>query len=179
MDEPLQDPGPGEEPRKRRRIVRKPRPVVSCLSCRAKKLRCNRELPCQKCEESGRASSCSYTDAATSARRNAQGRHESFAAPHHTSAHLPVTGTSSQAQAPTPNSDVSSHHVVFNRMQSSESGAVPQESLYAARTRDAVPSLLNHATSMRVKGSRTRYLQNDYRRALVEKVRLLGRHRYI
>jgi Fungal Zn(2)-Cys(6) binuclear cluster domain len=46
----------GSESRKR------PRPVVSCLRCRDKKLKCDRLLPCESCTKAGCTSQCKYTD---------------------------------------------------------------------------------------------------------------------
>lgn len=39
---------------------KRPRPVVSCLSCRRMKLKCNRQLPCDRCTRVGRAAICAY-----------------------------------------------------------------------------------------------------------------------
>jgi hypothetical protein len=47
---------PSESSRKR------PRPVVSCLRCREKKLKCDRTLPCHNCTKSSRSSACTYSD---------------------------------------------------------------------------------------------------------------------
>jgi hypothetical protein len=47
---------PPESSRKR------PRPVVSCLRCREKKLKCDRVLPCHNCRKSSRSSACTYSD---------------------------------------------------------------------------------------------------------------------
>lgn len=47
-------PGAG---RKRKRH----RPAVSCVPCRQRKIRCDRELPCEPCQKQDLASSCSYT----------------------------------------------------------------------------------------------------------------------
>ncbi|PQE05261.1 Zn2Cys6 transcription factor protein [Rutstroemia sp. NJR-2017a BVV2] len=47
---------PSESSRKR------PRPVVSCLRCREKKLKCDRMLPCHNCTKSSRSSACTYSD---------------------------------------------------------------------------------------------------------------------
>lgn len=43
-----------KSPRKR------PRPVVSCLRCRDKKLKCDRTAPCQNCVKASRANTCVY-----------------------------------------------------------------------------------------------------------------------
>lgn len=43
-------------PRKRPR----PRPVVSCLRCREKKLKCDRTCPCQNCIKAGCRTECTY-----------------------------------------------------------------------------------------------------------------------
>lgn len=43
--------------RKRKRY----RAAVSCVPCRQRKVRCDRELPCDQCQKQDVASSCSYT----------------------------------------------------------------------------------------------------------------------
>lgn len=39
---------------------KRPRPVVSCLRCREKKLKCDRATPCQNCSKAGCRAECSY-----------------------------------------------------------------------------------------------------------------------
>lgn len=39
---------------------KRPRPVMSCLECRKKKLKCDRLLPCHQCKKSGKATRCAY-----------------------------------------------------------------------------------------------------------------------
>lgn len=39
---------------------KRPRPVLSCLECRRKKLKCDRLLPCQQCLKLGQPSTCAY-----------------------------------------------------------------------------------------------------------------------
>jgi hypothetical protein len=41
---------------------KRPRPVVSCLVCRQKKLKCSRTHPCQHCVRIGRPSRCQYQE---------------------------------------------------------------------------------------------------------------------
>ncbi|KAJ9629210.1 hypothetical protein H2204_008850 [Knufia peltigerae] len=41
---------------------KRPRPVISCLICRRKKLKCNRLHPCQQCIKVGRPTACIYQD---------------------------------------------------------------------------------------------------------------------
>ncbi|OAP63524.1 hypothetical protein AYL99_02751 [Fonsecaea erecta] len=40
--------------------AKRPRPVISCLECRRKKLRCSRSHPCQQCVKIGRPGRCQY-----------------------------------------------------------------------------------------------------------------------
>lgn len=47
---------PAMEPQSRKR----PRPVVSCLRCREKKLKCDRVAPCQNCVKGGSEAECTY-----------------------------------------------------------------------------------------------------------------------
>ena len=42
--------------------AKRPRPVLSCLECRRKKLKCDRLLPCQQCQKSGKATLCAYSN---------------------------------------------------------------------------------------------------------------------
>jgi hypothetical protein len=39
---------------------KRPRPVVSCLRCREKKLKCDRAAPCQNCCKAGCRAECTY-----------------------------------------------------------------------------------------------------------------------
>ncbi|KAF3394211.1 hypothetical protein F1880_005082 [Penicillium rolfsii] len=39
---------------------KRPRPVISCLRCRAKKLKCDRAAPCQNCTKAGCRVECAY-----------------------------------------------------------------------------------------------------------------------
>lgn len=41
---------------------KRPRPVLSCLECRRKKLKCDRLLPCQQCLKGGRSHLCHYAE---------------------------------------------------------------------------------------------------------------------
>ena len=43
-----------------RPLNKRPRPVVSCLECRNRKLKCNRCLPCDRCVRDGRKEMCTY-----------------------------------------------------------------------------------------------------------------------
>ncbi|ETI25837.1 hypothetical protein G647_02614 [Cladophialophora carrionii CBS 160.54] len=40
--------------------TKRPRPVISCLECRRKKLKCSRTHPCQQCVKIGKPSRCEY-----------------------------------------------------------------------------------------------------------------------
>lgn len=40
--------------------AKRPRPVISCLECRRKKLKCDRTHPCQQCIKIGRPGRCEY-----------------------------------------------------------------------------------------------------------------------
>ncbi|KAF2102294.1 hypothetical protein NA57DRAFT_73723 [Rhizodiscina lignyota] len=46
--------------------LKRPRPVKSCLSCRSKKLKCDREQPCAQCIRMNRAEQCDYDEHAGS-----------------------------------------------------------------------------------------------------------------
>ena len=39
---------------------KRPRPIVSCIRCREKKLKCDRVMPCQNCVKSGCREDCTY-----------------------------------------------------------------------------------------------------------------------
>ncbi|KAL4930299.1 Zn(II)2Cys6 transcription factor [Aspergillus undulatus] len=54
MPQDLGQPSSARQPRKR------PRPVISCLRCREKKVKCDRVVPCQNCARAGDAERCEY-----------------------------------------------------------------------------------------------------------------------
>jgi hypothetical protein len=39
---------------------KRPRPVLSCMECRRKKLKCDRLLPCNQCSKNGQSRHCCY-----------------------------------------------------------------------------------------------------------------------
>lgn len=39
---------------------RRPRPMLSCIECRKKKLKCDRRLPCSQCARAGKIAQCFY-----------------------------------------------------------------------------------------------------------------------
>jgi hypothetical protein len=43
--------------------AKRPRPVLSCIPCRARKLKCNRASPCEQCVKAGRVEECTFTSA--------------------------------------------------------------------------------------------------------------------
>jgi len=49
---------PFSRPRPRHR----PRPVLSCLRCRSRKIKCDRLVPCNQCTSTGHDRECSYND---------------------------------------------------------------------------------------------------------------------
>ncbi len=42
------------------RTLRRPQPIISCLTCKRMKLKCDRHLPCERCVKNGRASTCAF-----------------------------------------------------------------------------------------------------------------------
>lgn len=40
---------------------KRPRPVLSCVECRRKKLKCDRLLPCEQCRKAYQSAQCTYT----------------------------------------------------------------------------------------------------------------------
>ncbi|KAE8366615.1 hypothetical protein BDV27DRAFT_125068 [Aspergillus caelatus] len=56
---PVEGPN-GTQPRKR------PRPVISCLRCREKKLKCDRVTPCENCAKAGCPAGCVYNQGSNS-----------------------------------------------------------------------------------------------------------------
>ncbi len=46
---------------------KRPRPILSCLQCKRKKLKCDRQNPCIQCLKNGRSTQCSYSDFSSSA----------------------------------------------------------------------------------------------------------------
>lgn len=161
----------GEEPNaiKRRRIVNRPRPIVSCLSCRSRKLKCDREQPCQQCMRAGRASTCSYASGSgsgtppDSSRLSADAR----SSPRNESSHLDKPSSSStKAQwRPSPISNLldNSDRADDNSTQSRERPTrLPPP---VACSRFAPP-----AERLKINGNQTRYTQADLKRALLQMV---------
>ncbi|RYO76635.1 hypothetical protein DL766_003741 [Monosporascus sp. MC13-8B] len=54
---------PDEGPQ--RKIQKRNRPPVSCLLCRTRKVKCDRQQPCERCVKSGEANFCEYAPRAT------------------------------------------------------------------------------------------------------------------
>ncbi|RAH53834.1 hypothetical protein BO85DRAFT_380882 [Aspergillus piperis CBS 112811] len=54
--------------RDRKRREQKPRVLLSCTSCREKKLRCSRERPCTNCRKRGQDAACQYNTERSNAR---------------------------------------------------------------------------------------------------------------
>ena len=60
--------------------TKRPRPVLSCIPCRTRKLKCNRASPCEQCTKAGRAEECNFansTDGAQSYEANQPANHVS------------------------------------------------------------------------------------------------------
>ncbi|KAI9778554.1 MAG: hypothetical protein M1835_004904 [Candelina submexicana] len=49
---------------------KRPRPVLSCIECRRKKLKCDRSLPCGQCHKAGFAARCTYNKSEGSSSRD-------------------------------------------------------------------------------------------------------------
>jgi Fungal Zn(2)-Cys(6) binuclear cluster domain len=56
---------------------KRPRPVKSCLSCRNRKLKCDREQPCSQCIRSRRGDLCAYDE-----RAGSLGQYSNASTPH-------------------------------------------------------------------------------------------------
>ena len=41
--------------------TKRPRPVLSCWQCRSRKLKCNRQKPCEQCVKAARPSDCTFS----------------------------------------------------------------------------------------------------------------------
>ncbi|TVY49194.1 Fusarisetin A cluster transcription factor [Lachnellula occidentalis] len=68
------------------RVVKRNRQPVSCVGCRTKKLKCDRQVPCSSCVKRGRydAASCSYS----SGNRNERGKRDRAGESKNAEAHL-------------------------------------------------------------------------------------------
>ena len=67
---------------------KRPRPVVSCLRCREKKLKCDRAVSCQNCRKAGCRAECTYN----------QHPQSSDSLPRAKRVHLPVEGEGTEQQ---------------------------------------------------------------------------------
>jgi len=151
---------------KRRRIVNRPRPIVSCLACRSRKLKCDREQPCQQCMRAGRASTCSYATGAGGSPSdttkhsgpvdlNSSPRNEPSLLDRAPSAHPRAVWR------PSPNQSVSELHDRFVDIDRKRlpDPPVPLE-----------PRNVRPAERLKLNGNRTRYSQADMKRALLQMV---------
>ncbi|KAI0601534.1 fungal-specific transcription factor domain-containing protein [Biscogniauxia sp. FL1348] len=57
-----------------RKIQKRNRPPVSCLLCRTRKVKCDRQQPCERCVKSGEANFCEYAPRAARKPRPAEAR---------------------------------------------------------------------------------------------------------
>ncbi|KAJ8109554.1 hypothetical protein ONZ43_g6102 [Nemania bipapillata] len=57
-----------------RKIQKRNRPPVSCLLCRTRKVKCDRQQPCERCVKSGEANFCEYAPRAARKPRGAESR---------------------------------------------------------------------------------------------------------
>ncbi|KAI4865857.1 fungal-specific transcription factor domain-containing protein [Hypoxylon rubiginosum] len=71
-----------------RKIQKRNRPPVSCLLCRTRKVKCDRQQPCERCVKSGEANFCEYAPRASRKARtdsrpqvDARARHEPMSRP--------------------------------------------------------------------------------------------------
>ncbi|KAL7623372.1 hypothetical protein AAE478_007053 [Parahypoxylon ruwenzoriense] len=71
-----------------RKIQKRNRPPVSCLLCRTRKVKCDRQQPCERCVKSGEANFCEYAPRASRKPRtdsrppvDARSRHEPMSRP--------------------------------------------------------------------------------------------------
>ncbi|KAI1810863.1 hypothetical protein GGS20DRAFT_150044 [Poronia punctata] len=55
-----------------RKIQKRNRPPVSCLMCRTRKVKCDRQQPCERCVKSGEANYCEYAPRAVRKLRNTE-----------------------------------------------------------------------------------------------------------
>lgn len=65
-----------------RKIQKRNRPPVSCLLCRTRKVKCDRQQPCERCVKSGEAAFCEYAPRAARKPRS-EGRASSDVRPKH------------------------------------------------------------------------------------------------
>jgi len=152
---------------KRRRIVNRPRPIVSCLSCRSRKLKCDREQPCQQCMRAGRASTCSYATGSGSPPDSSRLSADIRSSPRNDNNQLerPPPSTTKAQFRPSPISNLLDH------------SDRPDDS-YRARERPIVPpprpdtpsGFAPPAERLKINGSQTRYTQADLKRALLQMV---------
>ncbi|KAK6222820.1 hypothetical protein LQW54_000629 [Pestalotiopsis sp. IQ-011] len=72
-----------------RKIQKRNRPPVSCLLCRTRKVKCDRQQPCERCVKSGEAAFCEYAPRAARKPRS-EGRSSADLRPKHEAMSRPV-----------------------------------------------------------------------------------------
>ncbi|KAI8629964.1 hypothetical protein F5Y19DRAFT_65807 [Xylariaceae sp. FL1651] len=73
-----------------RKIQKRNRPPVSCLLCRTRKVKCDRQQPCERCIKSGEASFCEYAPRAARKPRGSEPRIQLEARPKQDAVSRPV-----------------------------------------------------------------------------------------
>ena len=149
---------------KRRRVVSRPRPIVSCLSCRAKKLKCDRTQPCRQCQAAGRAVECLFAGGTTPKEGTPSARPQAVRA---------------AAIAPRQDHDLSWSEDAGNVAQSTP-GLRPytrqvadhQQSSPEENPRDIYPL----GETLKIKQGSSRYHQGDFKRIFLQKVRTCYRN---
>lgn len=163
----------GEEPNgiKRRRIVNRPRPIVSCLSCRSRKLKCDREQPCQQCMRAGRASTCSYASGTGTPPDSSRLSADARSSPRNESSHLdkPPPSSSKAQWRPSPISNL-----LDNSDRVDDSSIRSRERPVGAPPPDACSRFAPPAERLKINGNQTRYTQADLKRALLQMVNVLS-----
>lgn len=167
---------------KRRRVVNRPRPIVSCLSCRSRKLKCSRESPCQRnqhlvlcrfdvqkaeniteCTRAGRANTCSYASGPAPFREGTRQTSGSDGQP------------SPRAEPPrnalTPSTNGVTSWPSPNRQDSQEPrGRIEDVERFRSFHQPPPANITRPAEMLKKKGTRTRYTQADFKQAMLEKV---------
>lgn len=169
---------------------KRPRPTLSCLECRRKKLRCDRLLPCRQCQKAGNTARCTYTKSQGSqppaqlsdeseygsgGRSKKATRSKSRVRPH---------GSSSSSRFPTNTGSVGRENTraiedlqlrvekLERLLLDQRHHSLPSQKAASGRDEQVDRSSISHLGKLSINGSRSRYHGHNHKKLWLHQVRI-------
>ena len=167
---------------------KRPRPVLSCVACRQKKLRCDRQRPCQQCIAAGRKAECVYISQSIPSEVSPVGQASETASREYqwraVRSHAPVSAAMGSTRASTPSTSPGPYHAVTGVVEDLQDRVrkLEQHLKIKSKSRHAfspAPEGDSHVGSgdtrlnqgrVKSKGNRTRYYVSGHGIALLDQV---------